>query len=190
MRVYQLIMDVNEYQQFYMADRSRIDGWTGDPMLQFDGSAKRGIWEPFEVFVLRPKLLPPDLWGFELSGTLIVNQKVADELDGFFARAGELLPVSWKGQQLFLLNVTECLNNLDRERSEWLKTPGGELVFPTRFVFRSRRFSESSIFKIPETSKGAILIREETGDPETEFKAAVEHRGIKGVSFKLLWEGE
>jgi hypothetical protein len=85
--------------------------------------------------------------------------------------------------------VTECVNCLDHDKCKWLKTKDGQRIYPTKFVFHPDRFVESSIFKIPEMRASSPLCVERENDPETEFKAAVEHHKLKGLTFKLLWSG-
>ena len=58
---------------------------------------------------------------------------------------------------------------------------------PLQYVFNPVRLDESSLFKIPETYRSEILVLEREGDPESEFKAAVEKSGLKGLQFKEIW---
>jgi hypothetical protein len=110
-----------------------------------------------------------------------------------FEMAGELLPLPCDGVELTVLNVLECINCLDHERSTWLTTKDGQRIYPDPFkkgsyVFHAERLPESSLFKIPELRQGRVLCRERDGDPELEFKAAVELHGLVGLKFQLLWQ--
>jgi DNA polymerase-3 subunit delta' len=98
--------------------------------------------------------------------------------------AGELLPIRKEdGPELQLLNITRCVSALDREKSEW-----GASVIPKTYAFHKEHIP-LSLFKIPETGVGEILCAEWEGNPEKEFKAAVEKHCLKGMRFQLLWEG-
>lgn len=107
-----------------------------------------------------------------------------------FQTAGEVLPVlDEAGQELHLLNVTECLNVLDREHTEFRRYSGGEGYGPVKYAFFSNRFSEASIFMIPEGG-GLLYALERDNDPDTEFKAAVELHRLQGLQFKEIWDSE
>ena len=101
--------------------------------------------------------------------------------------AGELLPLPYQGQEYTLLNVTECINCLDEEHTEWVYHLGTKIQI-AKYVFHPDRFSESTIFKIPQTRRGEILTVEGLKDPEDEFKYVVEKEGLKGIEFEMLWE--
>jgi hypothetical protein len=102
--------------------------------------------------------------------------------------AGDLLPLPYEDQEYTILNVTECINCLDHEASEWRHSPfTGQRISPLRYVFHPDRFSESTLFKIPETRRAEILVVEGLHDPEAEFRYAVEQGNLKGLIFEELW---
>jgi hypothetical protein len=57
-------------------------------------------------------------------------------------------------------------------------------------VFHRNRFSESRLFKIPETYAGEILAIDLDQDPDEEFKSVVELAGLEGLDFVELWSDE
>jgi hypothetical protein len=103
-----------------------------------------------------------------------------------------MLPLPYEGEILQVINVTECINVLDQEHTLWkINQKSGVKVWIESYAFHSRRFSESSLFKIPETCNGEIFAIERCGDPECEFKARVEQAGLTGLIFEKVWsDGE
>jgi hypothetical protein len=99
--------------------------------------------------------------------------------------AGQLFPLPHNGTTYQLLNVTECINCLDTKKSKFYEDGA-----PQKYVFHPNRFSESSIFKIPETAKGEVLLVEGARDPEEEFRALVEKHKLQGVLFEELWSDQ
>jgi hypothetical protein len=89
------------------------------------------------------------------------------------------------------ISVTTCINCIDQERKEWTVGPRmGKRMHSQRYVFHHDRFSESPLFKIPETYRGEVLLVEGLHDPEEEFRYLVEQAGLKGLIFEELWSDE
>lgn len=179
-RVFRLRNDVSRYQYLLAADAD------ADVQLYMDCRPRLATWTPPPVFVYQPLLEAGDFYQFG-GAAPIASPRATEALRGFFEEAGELLPLPHAGTEYTLLNVTECINCLDHERSAWLLTQDGERVYPTRYVFHPDRFSESALFKIPETHRGEVLVVEGLRDPEDEFRAVVERAGLKGLRFEELW---
>lgn len=100
------------------------------------------------------------------------------------------MPLSYNGEIYTVLNVTECINCLDQQNTEWVLGKDTETnLLIKRYVFHNNRFSESDIFKIPETCKSEILVVEGRKDPRDEFMYAVESADLKGLLFEQIWEG-
>lgn len=169
MKVYSVQADTTNYRRLLPADESV---WDTD-MLFFDCEPKAAVWKPPPLYCFNPKKKPGDFVNLRC-GCLIAEPSAMSTIAGCFEMAGELLPLPFEGRVLTLLNVLECVNSLDSDRSEWEMTAEGERVRLIKYVFHPRRFSESSLFKIPETSRAEVLAVEHECDPETEFKAAVE----------------
>jgi hypothetical protein len=184
MRVYSIENDVSHYQYFLPAREDE-----GLP-LRMDCTPKAEVWSPPPVFIYRPTLKGGDFYQFH-TDLLITSPRATDVLLTHLEMAGELLPLPHQGVEYTILNVLECINCLDQEATEWRLAPRtGERISPKKYVFHSDRFSESMLFKIPETRRGEILVVEGLHDPEEEFRFVVEHAGLKGLLFEELWTDE
>ncbi len=183
MRVYRIRSDGNRYQYFLS---EREEDWE---KLEMDCVPQIETWSPPPVFIYKPKLRQGDFYNFG-SGILITSPRATEALRTHLEMAGELLPLPHADQTYTLLNVLECINCLDQERTEWVygQTTGARIGIK-KYVFHPDRFSESRLFKIPETSKSEILVVEWNEESEDEFRNAVEAAQLKGLLFEQLWEG-
>ncbi len=184
MKVYRLRNDVNRYQYFLPVDN---EDYT---KLEGNCTPKAETWSPPPVFVYKPLHKAGDVYQFG-SSVLITSPCATKVLRTHLEMAGELLPLPHQGQEYTLLNVTECINCLDQDKTEWVygETTGARL-YPKRYVFHRDRFAESALFKIPETYRGEILVVEGLHGLEEEFRYAVEQAGLKGFRFEELWADE
>ena len=57
------------------------------------------------------------------------------------------------------------------------------------YHFEPSHFSESTLFKIPETAMAEVLTVSGLKDPEDEFKFVVEREGLEGIIFEEVWSG-
>jgi hypothetical protein len=106
--------------------------------------------------------------------------------------AGELLPLPHRGEVFTVLNITECINCLDHNRTRWVlgKSTGARIRIK-EYAFHPNRFSESVLFKIPETCKADVLVVEGLPGCEVEeFRYVVEQNGLEGLLFEEIWSSE
>ena len=145
-------------------------------------------WSPPSVFIYEPKKQRGDFYNFD-SDILISNSKATKVIYHHYTIAGELLHLPYVGEIFTLLNITECINCLDQEKTRWSYDVSSNIpLFIEEYVFHKNRFSESSLFKIPETSKSEILVVEGLKDPKDEFKYAYETAGLQGLIFEEIWK--
>ena len=151
-----------------------------------DGTPKLSAWKTPNVYCLYPLIRKGDFFGGYVGG-LIASAETAKKVLAFFEMAGELLPLNYEGERCSLLNVTECINALDQERTTWHTDLNGQKLLIKKYAFHANRFTESSLFKIPETRRAEVLAVERCGHPDEEFKAFVEQVGLTGLRFEELW---
>lgn len=178
-KVYRIATDVNHYQYFFAEHESE------EVKLLTDCLPRSMLWEPPSVYVYKPRLTTGDFYSFHQC-SLITSPRATIALAPFLEMAGELLPLPYNGQEYTLLNVTECINCLDHERTTWLKDATGANIVPLQYVFHNNRFATSSLFKIPETYGGEILVVDRDQGPDEEFKSAIELAGLQGILFKEI----
>lgn len=179
-KVYRVRNDVNNYQYFMTAKSSEREllHTLYKPMLQ--------TWNPPEVFVYQP-LKPKGVFRQFSSDTLILPPDATEALRFHLEMAGELLPLPFQGETYTMLNILECINCLDNERSEFSYIDGMRAHL-LRHRFHKDRFSESTLFKIPESYVYEVLAVE--FDPDEGFVADLRRHEYQGYKLKLLWDSD
>lgn len=177
-------LDVNAYQYFMLQDQElrRSD------QLRFD-CTPIGNWSPPAVFSYEPQSQNGDFWGFEMQPAAFAARPDALRLlHPILTRPGQILDLPYESEHFGLLNVTECVDCLDPEQTQWVL--GQETRKPIRIAkhsFLGERLPESSIFKIPQTARSEVLCHEGKLSTEDEFKARVEHLSLRGLHFREIW---
>ena len=183
MNVYRIVEDVNLCQSFCLEDESL---WQTDSLL-FDCAKKKDSWNPPSVYVLNPKLKMGNFI-YLIPGALICDQIATEALRDILEMSGELLPILHEGKEYTILNVTECVNALNQEKTEWKYSKrSGAKIGIAHYSFHMNRFPETSLFKIPETSRSEILTYSGLKDPEDEFITICQKQGLTGLLFEELW---
>jgi hypothetical protein len=182
MKVYTLRFDSNNYQRFLPEE----EGIWKTGRLKLNCTRKLQEWVPPQIYVPNPTLKKGN-FSHLCSGAFVTDSAATEELRDLLEMAGELLPLHYKNEDYALLNVTECMDCLDHDRTEWElgKTTGAKIRI-IRHVFRPNRLPESSIFKIPERL-ATIYVAEGRFDPEDEFKSRVEKSQLQGLLFEEVW---
>lgn len=187
MKIHEILLDVDHYQSLFLAKTEILD----TDLLRFDCRPRFDTWVPPSVYSLHPNLKAGDFWALETGGAFATTPEATEKLQDFLNSAGELLPLPYEGRLLTVLNVTECLNCLDHDRTKWVYAKStGKRIRIESYAFHADRMSESSIFKIPERAVSQILCYEGLKDPEDEFKRYVETEGLTGITFTELWRSE
>ena len=126
MKIYRVKEDVNNYQALVLRDDSL---WSSDN-FDFDAKPIGSTWIAPDVFVLEPNLLKGDFLYFT-PGVLVANSNINEQVFYFLqSPACELLPLRGKTEVYNLVNVIECIDILDEERTEWEygKITGGPIL--------------------------------------------------------------
>lgn len=183
-KVFEVRTDSNQYQTLFPSD-AQVSPWP-----RFNGKPIAD-WHPPRVFTSDVSLRKGDFWGFGGDGfSFAVRPEVRDikEVRGMLETAGQLLPLPHEGEIFRVVNVTQCVDALDHDKTQWLvgQSTGHRLLI-TRFAFNPARLPWSTLFKIPESMS---VLCYEAGSPEREFKATVERLGLTGLLFKEVWRSE
>jgi hypothetical protein len=157
-------------------------------VLSFDCITKGEQYGNFEWYIFNPKEKKGNFY-MGVPNALIFDQKVYDsELFTLFEMAGEILPIHLEsGEELYALNVLECVNMLNKEDTIYDFYDDGTKGRILNYSFYENRISESAIFKIPETSNSEVLTYSGVHDSEDEFFHLYKKLGFKGLVFKEIW---
>ena len=157
----------------------------------FHGSPFQRKWKPIQLYVTMPLLPRPDFYNSG-TGAFVCTQKAVEVAGEPLGMCGELLPVKVEQEKgkFFIYNVTNCINAVDHRKSKWERLMKGKKLL-TNPAFLADRLGALSVFKIPEDFGIRIYCLERTGDSEDgEFKAVVEHNGLTGLRFEMVWSDE
>jgi hypothetical protein len=166
--------------------------------LVFDGRPRMENWDPPEFYIQNPLTEKSDFYHigsgcFAFSENIRQNIEAMDSLE----MAGEFLPIRLEtGENLYILNVTECINALDKNRSEysivWDAEKNAQVKGSVRrCVFLSDRLSGSPIFKIPELARAKVLTVQGWSGLECDsFIDVYEKQNFTGLLFDEMWKDE
>jgi hypothetical protein len=184
MKVFEILSDVEVYRWIHPVD----EGIWNTGMLDFSGD-KISNWTPIQCYVDNLKKEVGNFYEFS-GGALTFDKYTYETMGDIFEMAGEIFPLKMEeGEDLFVLNVLDCVNALDKERSVW-HARGGKRTRLKEYVFHKNRMRESSLFKIPENNYGAVLTYSGLKDPEDEFIGRYQSLGLTGLIFEELWSDE
>lgn len=186
MILYDVKVDVNNFLRFLPSEEAV---WVTDA-LQFDGRPKGSSWRCPDLYIYNPLKKAGDFSAIA-SGAFICNDKALSSLRYFFEASSEILSIKHQGQSLYVINIIDVVNCLNDEKTVWVY--GDQTKAKIRIKkheFFSNRFSESTIFKIPETAKTQILTVENMKDEIDEFKARYRINQLSGLKFTELWRDE
>ncbi|QIL41652.1 hypothetical protein G7074_21715 [Pedobacter sp. HDW13] len=159
-------------------------------LLTFDCETKYGDFDKVEWYILNPKKKRSNFY-IGMSGTLVFDEEVFDsEIFPLFEMAGEILELKMeKGNVLYALNVMECIDVLNPKKTIWNYYEDGTQGQIRNPVFYSDGYMESSIFKIPETSRAEIFTYSGMKNEDDEFYSLYKKLGFTGLVFEEIPTG-
>jgi hypothetical protein len=136
-----------------------------------------------------PKSLPePDVWRFGYGAFAVGTEllKKIPALERILSRAGQLLPQPFKGKELTICNILECVNCIDEEKTQYPE-PVERKGVPFPF-FVTSALPKSTLFKIPLVPTDIFAWEDSSSiDPENDFKACAEKHKLTSVYFRPAW---
>ena len=152
--------------------------------FNFECAPRAAGWDPPPVYVPNKRDKAADFCGSGAMG-LILRAAATRILRPLLEEAGELLPMQLGDETYYTLNVLNCVDCLDTERS--VTRP-----YVKNYVFDRAGLasSRSSLLKIPQTRRAEILYVEGLFAPERDFRVAIEAHDLVGFEFRLLWSAE
>lgn len=159
--------------------------------LAFNGHPKLDNWMPIEFFVFNPLAKRGNFFSLPNYSAFACDKLAVDRLYEFLDFGAELLPIYLEdGTELFIVNVTDCVNALDQKNTVYDYYPEGGRGRILKYAFHKNRFSESSIFKIPETAATQVFTFTGIKSPNEEFYHAYNDSKLSGLVFELLFTAE
>ena len=177
MKIFRLDCDVTNFQSFASGDEGMLKRLPGGcrPVPS--------PWVPPVVYVYDLLLKAADFSRFWFA--LVASPRAMRVVGEIIQPCCELLPLPVEDGRMFTVaNVLACVDCLDHARSKVTTN-----VLKNNYVFLPDRVTDAPIFRTPEDTVVETFVVERTGDPKTEFKAAVEQHGLTGLIFWQVWEG-
>jgi hypothetical protein len=106
-----------------------------------------------------------------------LRKPAVEALGHILLKYGQLLPV--RGEEVWLFNATTVLDALDHERSQIVYFDDGDILAIERHVFDRGRIGTAEVFKLPMRASPVFVT--------DSFVEQVRSAGLRGVSFKALW---
>ncbi len=184
MRIYKIKEDTNNYQ--WVMPKNKDDIFEN---LSFECHSKESKWQPLEMFVFNPQKKQGNFYTLGGIGALVFDEQALDAMLTIFEMAGEILPINVEGASLYILNVLDCVNCLDKDKSIWDYYEDGSRGRILSYSFYKDRMTEGSIFKIPETCKTEVLIYSDIKNKEEEFIPLYEKHKLTGLIFEEIYSG-
>lgn len=172
-----IMLNYNKFSKEYLKARNFLDN--------IDGSSKKENYVPLKVKKMNKNgHLLNTVW--LTSSVIVLDDKAVEILKDFINLYGELLPLDLKenDKNLYIFNVTNIIDCLYKEKSEiefFQSTKRYGNV--RRPFFKKEIICDNDIFRIPEHGKGFVFISD-------NVKNLIETTGLKGFSFKLIWDSE
>ncbi|WP_192181618.1 imm11 family protein [Mesorhizobium amorphae] len=110
----------------------------------------------------------------------LLRKPAVDALAASLQPYGQLLPL--RGEEVWLFNVTNVIDALDKERSQIVTFEDGDILAIERYAFHADRIGNAEIFKLPMRASSVFV--------NDVFVDRVRNAGLKTVSFKPVWTSD
>lgn len=185
MKVFRINADTNNVSWLSPVDESDE---VMDILLSFDASSKEENWPRIEFFIFNPKVKPRNFYTNGNSSALFFDKVAYEKCRWLFGMAGEVLPIYLEdGTELYLLNVTDCVNALDEKRTKFDHYADGTRGRILEYAFHKKRHSESTIFKIPQDLNSVFTFTDDRGEVD-QFYHFYQSSGLTGLRFELVYD--
>lgn len=120
-----------------------------------------------------------DVFSVEIS-SFILNEKSYKVLYPYLKNHSQIFKIKSDNKIFYVVNVIDIIDCLNYDKSE-LKyfSSSGRVMDVEKYVFKTEKLKNATIFKLPEFPKSISYVTE-------EFKKAVEENNITGFKFKEL----
>lgn len=151
-----------------------------------NGNKLIDIWNPVKVVVNNKKFTKGEEGFFNfLPQSPVVNESIISLLHPFSKNEVEFLPLLHENRNLFLCNITNLIDCVDKEMSITHYSKSGKFIMYKKISFKRNFFIDNNVylFKIPELADMWFFASD-------EFKILIENSGLIGPKFELVWDSE
>lgn len=185
MRIFKIKPDIKNVQQVSIPEKYILES----DILEFNGTSKKAVWpqkwEDLPFYVYTPLQQPHNFWG--VPNALMFDEQALEVCRTVSEMAGEILTVKVEQHQdLYILNILECINALDYNSTTWHYYSDGEKGNIKKLAFHKDRINTpSSLFTIPETKNTLYCFADEK-DKEEEFYHLYHQHHLTGLIFEEI----
>lgn len=177
MRIWHLKFEVDEYDNLTPAEEFDLD-----EIQSFDGRRKINDWKPMIVKKIEDKPLS-NAPGFS-SHIPVIDKLALEKLYDIINDFVEILPLQCSEGEYYALNITEVLDCIDYEKSEYKTFSDGIRIMRfIKYSFREDKVNGKHIFKIVDEPRRRPFVSD-------EFRQRVLNSNLTGFKFELAWDSE
>jgi hypothetical protein len=114
------------------------------------------------------------------SGMVAFSEKAIEIMKPFLTENVQILPLTHPNHKYYLLNVTNVIDALDYDNSEFLKLRSGKKVKVKQYVFKEDLVLNQDIFKIKQFTSDVYV--------SDRFRQSVIDNKLTGFNFIELWD--
>lgn len=152
-------VDDHHFEMFYAMDGSAVSDWVS-PVMK--ANQEESIYSDFP-------------WLGEHAP--ILRRPAVEALEHILLEHGQLLPL--RGEAVWLFNVTTVIDALDYKLSRIAYFEDGNILAIEHHVFDRSKIGTAEVFKLPMRASSVYVT--------DTFVERVRSAGLRGVSFKELW---
>jgi len=193
MIIYVLHPDKTNEKTFVMPPVGHSDR-VGD-IDDFDtGIKKADNWKPLAIKWFDEggrnldKYKDPDISYISGPSNLIVSPHTHDLMGSAVNDVAELLPLSFKKETWYLLNVFNQVKAMDKANSRYKIYSTGEVGWLIKPAFLADKVPHNKLFKIPEDPAKIYFAEHHPDDSDNNFKNIVERNKLFGIKFVKIQE--
>lgn len=188
-KIYKVKVDLNKYYSLVPSDREL---WKKHRDNLFKGSRMLDEWDVSNFYVNDPINRKKGNFFYIHSGAFAFDQRVLDDesLGSILRTSGEILEgfLEDTKELIYILNIPNVYNCLDRENTERRTALGGEITVQIyKYAFYPERIGSNNIFKIPEMPSTAIYALSGRDEKIDEFYAQYHKLDFRGLTFEEIW---
>jgi hypothetical protein len=179
MKIYKFEFDYHNYKSMRFCD----DKLMVEYLQRFDGTSLKDNWKitDIEEFEEDKNLLFGDVSKFHIP---VLNKKSFDILYPLIKDNIEVLPMRYKEEDVYGINVLTVLDALDYELADFIPFPNtNRAMLFKKYAFLPEVIAENNIFKIINETRGYAFVSE-------TFYNVVEENGLQGFDLQLVYDSE